>query len=88
ASAVRLDAPKAPLVTACAAALLASRQAPDGCSLEDGQKRALEVLPPVAAVLLVGRDLDGEIDDFMLYEHPTYLLSFRRSEAKRPRGAG
>ena len=68
----------------CVAALLGGRQAPEACPLSPEDRRALVARArPPAFALLVGRDLDAEIDDLRLYEHPVVLASFRRSEMER-----
>lgn len=77
--ATRADA----LATSCLAALVAGREAPETCPLPPEEQSELAKLPDVELVLLVGRDLDAEIDDFGLYDLPTHLFSFRRTNAKK-----
>jgi len=71
------------LATPCVAALVADRRAPETCPLAETAQAALEAAPSVGLVVLVGRDLDAELDDFGLYGLPTHLLSFRLTNAKR-----
>jgi len=76
----RLRVGRDPLAMPCIAALVAGRRAPEGCALPAADRRALAQSPPPRLALLIGRDLDAEIDDLELYEIPSVLLSFRRSQ--------
>jgi hypothetical protein len=69
-----------PLAFPCVAALVAGRRRPPDCSLDPATVRTLESVdrPPRLSVL-VGRDLDPELQDLSLYELPAVLLSFRAS---------
>ncbi len=69
--------PRSAGAVSCVAALLAERRRPASCPIEEAD--ALESLPRAALAILVGRDLDAEIDDLKLYEHRMLLLSFRKS---------
>lgn len=64
----------------CVSALSAQHQRPHTCDLSPEITQEFSELSPPKFTLLVGRDLDTEIDDFRLYNHPTALASFRRSE--------
>lgn len=79
----RIDGRKSTQTTPCVAALLADRQAPGGCPLDEATRSALLERDAPAFALLVGRDLDAEIDDLRLYAHPVVLASFRRSEMEK-----
>ncbi len=77
-------APRSALVSPCFAALVAGREAPSPCPIGADSRSNLERAAPAQMVVLVGRDLDAELSDFQLYELPTFLLSFRKTEAKTP----
>lgn len=79
----RLRVGNDPLAMPCIAALVAGRQAPEGCALPAADRQALIRSPPPRLAILIGRDLDAEIDDLELYEIPTMLLSFRRSRNEK-----
>ncbi len=79
----RIHAPRDPLAMPCVAALLAKRRTPAGCPFEKVLEDHLAALPALGAGILVGRDLDAEIDDLGLYALRTVVLSFRRSRAKK-----
>lgn len=64
----------------CLAAVLADRRTPAGCPLEAGLIQALEGRDAPKLALLVGRELEPEIEDLRLYEHPVALASFRKSK--------
>lgn len=64
----------------CVSALLADRRTPKGCPLESELEGALLKRSAPKVALLIGRDLDAEIDDLRLYDHPVALASLRRSE--------
>lgn len=74
-----IDASDENFAMACVSAILADRQAPKSCPLEDDAKEALRGMDTLALAVLVGRDLDAEIDDLRTYDLRTALLSFRRS---------
>lgn len=67
----------------CVAALLAKRRTPKGCPLDPSTQKTLRAAKPYGFSLLVGRDLDAEIDDLRLYELRTVLLSFRQSRMEK-----
>lgn len=79
----RLEARDDTQAVPCLSAILAERRTPASCPLERPLQRALEAEAAPALALLVGRDLDAEIDDLRLYEHPVVLASFRRSEMEK-----
>lgn len=72
------------LATPCLAALVAGREATPSCPLPQPLQEELSSASPAALAVLVGRDLDAEIDDFALYDVPTSLLSFRQTNARSP----
>jgi hypothetical protein len=65
------------LAMPCIAAVIAGRRAPQSCPVEAKQRARLGRLGKFGIALLVGRDLDAEIDDLHLYELNSELLSFR-----------
>jgi hypothetical protein len=74
----RINAQDGTLAVPCLAAILASRRTPFVCPLDGGlQSRLARKTATFAIALLIGRDLDAEIDDFGLYGLRTVLLSFR-----------
>lgn len=73
-----------PLAMPCIAAILDRRQLPPACPLAPEQVTRLERIKPYGTSLLVGRDLDAELDDLALYELDATLLSFRLSRLKKP----
>lgn len=80
----RLHGPKDTLLMPCVAAILGQRQVPAACPLPKAEQQALEAKAKgFVGAILVGRDLDGEIDDLRLYELPTLLLSFRQSQMEK-----
>jgi hypothetical protein len=81
---VRLTPRQNALATSCLAALVADREKPESCPLSAADVEAVEALPPPAFAILVGRDLDAELDDFGMYGVPRHLLSFRRTAAEKP----
>lgn len=74
---VRADADA--LAMPCLAAILAHRRTPAACPLDAALVKRLEGLPKLSLAVLVGRDLDAELDDLKLYGHRAALLSFRRT---------
>lgn len=76
--ALRLDAERDTLATGCAAALVAGREAPAGCPLAADARAVLSRSKAFGLGVLVGRDLDAEIDDLELYALPEVLLSMRQ----------
>lgn len=78
-----IDAKGDTLALPCITAILADRRTPSACPLDAATQKTLEGLRPFGLGVLVGRDLDGELDDLRLYELPSLLLSFRRSLAKK-----
>ncbi len=79
----RIDAQRDTFAMPCITAILADRRTPTACPLDDATKKALESMRPFGVGVLVGRDLDGELDDLRLYELPSLLLSFRQSLSKK-----
>lgn len=78
----RLSVGRDPLAMPCIAALVAGRQAPEGCALDAQDRRYLMDARTPELALLIGRDLDAEVDDLELYKIPSVLLSFRRSQSE------
>lgn len=81
--ALRIDAQRDTFAMPCITALAADRQTPKACPLDASSKKALETMRPFGVGVLVGRDLDGELDDLRLYDLPSLLLSFRQSLSKK-----
>ena len=75
-----LNAKRGTQTVPCVAALLADRRAPPSCPLNPAIKSALEEQHAPQLAILIGRDLDAEIDDLRLYDHPVMLASFRITE--------
>ncbi|MEM7678350.1 MAG: hypothetical protein AAF449_20345 [Myxococcota bacterium] len=73
-----------PLAMPCIAAIAARRRVPASCPLSKADIERLEDYQPYGSALLVGRDLDAELDDLALYELDATLLSFRLSRRKKP----
>lgn len=80
------------LAMPCLAAILAGRKTPAACPIDKKQIARLEALAAAkrpqgldhfAFALLIGRDLDAEIDDLKLYELRAVLLSFRRTQIEK-----
>ena len=83
APAVRVTPRQNALASSCLAALVADREKPESCPLDSADVEAVEALLAPAFAVLVGRDLDAELDDLGLYGVPRHLLSFRRTAAKK-----
>lgn len=75
---LRIEA-KDTMTMPCVAAAVAGRQTPKSCPLEASTIKQLETLGPYGLSVLLGRDLDAEIDDLRLYELRVALVSFRQS---------
>ncbi len=73
-----------PLAVACISAIVDQRVVPKSCPLDEATVRRLEPLKPYGTTLLVGRDLDAELDDLAVYELDATLLSFRVSRRNKP----
>ena len=73
-----------PLAMPCLAAILANRMVPKACPLDAPTVKRLEGLKPYGTAVVVGRDLDAELDDLALYHLDATLLSFRLSRLKKP----
>jgi hypothetical protein len=65
------------LAMPCIAAILAGRREPQACPLDPKVRSRLAKAGKFGVALLIGRDLDAEIDDLHLYNLKTELLSFR-----------
>jgi hypothetical protein len=76
---LHIPARKDTLAMPCVSAVLADRRTPAACPLPAATVKALQGLRPFGLAVLVGRDLDAEIDDLRLYTLRTALLSFRQS---------
>ncbi len=79
---LRIDA-KGTFYMSCISAILAGRRTPKSCPLPPEVQTKLEGLGPYALSLLLGRDLDAELDDLRLYELRTVLVSFRQSRQEK-----
>ena len=73
-----------PLAMPCLAAVFAQRVPPKACPIAPDVIARLDRMTPFGAALLVGRDLDAELDDLALYDLDATLLSFRLSRLKKP----
>lgn len=71
------------LAMPCLAAVLAARKTPAACPIEPKALARIERMEKAALAVLIGRDLDAEIDDLKLYEHRTVLLSFRQTRIEK-----
>lgn len=71
------------LAMPCLAAIVAKRQTPKACPLDQGQIARLEKMKDFQFALLIGRDLDAELDDLKLYELRSVLLSFRQTRIEK-----
>ena len=80
---LRLAVGKDTLAMPCVTAVVANRRTPRACTLDRPSLERLGRLPTPRLSLLVGRDLDAEIDDLKLYELPAVLLSFRQSRFEK-----
>ncbi len=81
--ALTIPAGRDTLAMPCVAAVLARRQTPRSCPLPAPTVAALERFAPTQMAVLVGRDLDAELDDLRLYEARSVLLSFRLTEHEK-----
>ena len=71
----------------CLSAVLAGRQTPTACPFEPALVKRLRAVKPFGLAVLLGRDLDGEVDDARLYELPAVLMSFRQPVEDIPMAA-
>jgi hypothetical protein len=71
------------LAMPCLAAIVGGRKTPAACPIPAAQVAKLEKLDHFAFALLIGRDLDAEIDDLKVYQHRTVLLSFRQTRIEK-----
>ncbi len=62
----------------CLTAVLAGRKTPQACPFDAERVARLRALKDFGLAVLVGRDLDGELDDARLYELPAILMSYRQ----------
>ena len=67
----------------CLAAILAKRKTPQACPFDAARVAKLEKMTNVGFSVLIGRDLDAEIDDLHLYQLDAVLLSFRQSRMEK-----
>jgi hypothetical protein len=65
------------LAMPCITAIEAGRKTPQACPLPKATQDRLQKLGKFGVALLIGRDLDAEIDDLRLYELRAVLFSFR-----------
>lgn len=80
---LRLVVGRDTLAMPCIAATVANRRTPPGCPIDRRSLDRLERLQQPKLSLLIGRDLDAEIDDLKLYALPSVLLSLRRSRHEK-----
>jgi len=80
---LRIEARKDILATGCVAALVAGRKAPEGCRIGKDAIAELSKTRPIGVVIMVGRDLDAELEDIRLYELPHALLSMRKPQTEK-----
>jgi hypothetical protein len=83
-SVTRISAGRDAFVVPCVAALVAGRKKPKVCPLSAETIAALQAPGAFGVGLLVGRDLDAEIEDLALYDLPALLLSLRDPLTKKP----
>lgn len=67
----------------CLTAVVAERRTPKACPFDRSRQKKLEKMTDVGFAVLVGRDLDAEIDDLHLYDLDAVLLSFRESRMEK-----
>ncbi len=67
----------------CLTAVIAKRKTPQACPLEAAQVSKLGRMTDFGVAVLIGRDLDAEIDDLHLYQLEAVLLSFRQSRMEK-----
>lgn len=85
--ALRLSARDDTFVMPCVTAVVAERQTPKACPLAPDVVKRLDRLGDYGFTVLLGRDLDAEIDDLRVYTLKTHLLSFRLSRLSKHVGA-
>lgn len=68
----------------CIAAVLKGNARPASCPLPPAELARLEKLGPLGLAVLVGRDLDAELEDLEKAEVPRALLSLRQPALERP----
>lgn len=68
----------------CVAALIAKQPAPAQCALSADERGRLQKLGQHGIAVLVGRDLDAEIEDLRARDLALTLLSFRQPATERP----
>ncbi|MBK8013499.1 MAG: hypothetical protein IPK13_19355 [Deltaproteobacteria bacterium] len=66
-----------PFTTSCLGAVMADRKVPTVCPIEKSSIQRLRALGRPSVAVLVGKDLDAELQDLAVYEHNLWLLSFR-----------
>lgn len=71
------------LAMPCLTAILAGRRTPKACPFDKKLEERLSKLPKFELALLIGRDLDAEIDDLKLYDLRAVLLSFRQPRVEK-----
>jgi hypothetical protein len=74
----RISAGKDTLAMPCLTAIVAGRRTPEYCPFDKPLRDRLQRMGGFGLAVLVGRDLDGEVDDLQLYALRTVLVSFRR----------
>lgn len=79
-----IEAEREIFASSCLSAIAAKRKTPESCPFDDALEARLIKLQPYGLTLLVGRDLDGELEDFRLYELPLALLSSRQPATEKP----
>jgi hypothetical protein len=67
----------------CLTAIVAGRRTPDYCPFEKPVRERLTKLGSFGVAVLIGRDLDAEVDDLQLYGLRTVLVSFRKPQTEK-----
>ena len=73
----RIEPSADPFTTSCLGAVMADRKVPAVCPLDKASIRRLRAMGRPSTVVLVGKDLDAELQDLATYENELWLLSFR-----------
>ncbi|MBI2374237.1 MAG: hypothetical protein HYV07_09570 [Deltaproteobacteria bacterium] len=68
-----------PQAVSCLASLLNSKAKPAGCPFDDATTKRIAKLGKSGLALLVGKDLDADLQDIKTAEIPTAMLSFRET---------
>jgi hypothetical protein len=79
----KFEARDNPFCLECVTAIVQGRRTPASCPLSPGEQKILRSYSRPEFAALIGRDLDGEIDDLRRYELKTLLVSFRLSSTPK-----